>query len=118
MIFAWIRFGFAALLIVTGLLSEIFAIIGVYRFKTALERMHSAAMGDTLGLMMIVLGLVVAQGFCLASVKLIAVVIFMWLASPVASHLIAELEVITNEKLSQSCIIEKAPEKAPERRGK
>lgn len=111
MIFEWIRFGFAALLIITGLLSEIFAITGVYKFKTALERMHSAAMGDTLGLLMIMLGLIVAQGFGPAALKLVAVVVFMWLASPVASHLIAELEAITNEELSKSCKIGDKPEK-------
>jgi multisubunit Na+/H+ antiporter MnhG subunit len=29
--------------------------------------------------------------------------LFLWLASPVASHLIARLEVITNEHLAEYC---------------
>ena len=45
----WIRFLIGAAFLLFGL--GIFAIemIGVYRFKYVLNRMHAAAMGDTLG---------------------------------------------------------------------
>ena len=31
------------------------------------------------------------------------IIVFLWLASPVSSHLIARLEVVTNEHLEQDC---------------
>ena len=35
--------------------------------------------------------------------KLLLVIVFLWLASPVASHLISRLEVTTNETLEEEC---------------
>lgn len=37
------------------------------------------------------------SGFTFTSVKLLLVIVFLWFASPVSSHLIARLEVTTNE---------------------
>ena len=49
-IWEWIRFAVAAAFIVSGLVFELISVIGVYRFKYVLNRMHAAAMGDTLGI--------------------------------------------------------------------
>ena len=46
----WLRFIAAAILILLGLIMELIAVFGVYRFKFVLNRMHSAAIGDTLAL--------------------------------------------------------------------
>jgi multicomponent Na+:H+ antiporter subunit G len=37
------------------------------------------------------------SGFTFTSLKLLLVVIFLWFSSPTSSHLIARLEVTTNE---------------------
>ena len=66
----WIRFIIAALFIVCGLLAEILAIIGVYRFKYVLNRMHCSAIGDTLGLDMVLLGIMIIAGFSYTSFPL------------------------------------------------
>ena len=71
--------------------------IGVFRFKYVLNRMHAAAMGDTLGIGFALAGLILMSGFTFTSVKLLLVIVFLWFASPVSSHLIARLEVTTNE---------------------
>lgn len=71
--------------------------IGVFRFKYVLNRMHAAAMGDTLGIGFALVGLILMSGFTFTSVKLLLVIVFLWFASPVSSHLIARLEVTTNE---------------------
>ena len=31
------------------------------------------------------------------------IIVFLWLASPVSSHLISRLEVVTNEHLAEHC---------------
>ena len=94
----WIRFVAAAGLLVLGLIFEILAVFGVNRFHRALNRMHAAATGDTLGIGFALLGLIVMSGFNFTSLKLFLVIVFLWFSSPVSSHLIARLEVSTNEE--------------------
>ena len=97
----WIRFALCAGLILTGLAIFVSAILGVYRFKYVMNRMHAAAMGDTLGLMSICLGLIVASGFNFTSVKLLLLTVMLWMTSPVASHLIGRLEITSNPHLEE-----------------
>lgn len=97
-VFEWIRFLAGALLMLCGL--GIFAIemIGVFRFKYIMNRMHAAAMGDTLGIGFSLLGLILMSGLNFTSLKLFFVIVFLWFSSPVSSHLIARLEVTTDEE--------------------
>ena len=37
------------------------------------------------------------------SLKMALIIVFLWLASPVSSHLISRLEVVTNEHLAEHC---------------
>ena len=97
----WLRFIVAALLILGGLVFVVSSVVGVYRFKYVLNRMHAAALGDTLGILLIVLGLAVINGLNLTSLKALLLVVLWWLSSPVASHLISRLEVTTNPELDQ-----------------
>ncbi len=80
---------------------------GVFRYKYALNRMHAAAMGDTLGLSACILGLMIICGWNLTTVKMALVIIFLWNASPVASHMLAKLEVVTNENIDEHCKVYK-----------
>ncbi len=86
-----IRIVAAIIMITAGVIFEITSVIGVFRFKYVLNRMHSAAMGDTLAILFILAGLVILSGFNFTSLKLIAIIFFFWLAGPVSSHLIANL---------------------------
>lgn len=94
----WIQFLAGSTLLVLGLIIFLIEMVGVYRFKYVLNRMHAAAMGDTLGIGCCLLGLIVIKGFCFTSLKLLLVIIFLWFSSPVSSHLIARLEVTTDEQ--------------------
>ena len=96
--FEWIRFLAGAALLVCGLLVFLIGIIGVFRFKYVLNRMHAAAMGDTLGIGCCLLGLILMCGFSFTSLKLFLVIAFLWFSSPVSSHLIARLEAATDEE--------------------
>lgn len=100
-ILAWIRFIAGAIFMIIGLLLFVIQVFGVFRFKYVLNRMHSAAMGDTLGIASSLIGLILMCGFSFTSLKLFLIVVFLWLASPTSSHLIAQLEVVTNEDHSQ-----------------
>ena len=92
-IIEWIQFIAGIALIFGGLGIFLIQLIGVIKFKYVLNRMHAAAMGDTMGIGLCLLGAIVLTGLNFTSLKLAMVIIFLWLASPVSSHLISRLEV-------------------------
>lgn len=79
------------------------ATLGLYRFKYVLNRVHAAAKFDTLASLLILAGLIVAEGFTFTSVKFVVLLVFMWLTDPVAVHLIGQTEIITNPNLKDEC---------------
>ncbi len=99
----WIRFILGTGLIILGVCLFITEMIGIFKFKYVLNRMHVAGMGDTMGLSLSLLGAILISGWNFTSLKMGLVIAFLWLASPVASHLIARLEVTTNEDLEEYC---------------
>lgn len=99
----WIQFLVGTGFLLVGLVMFVLEIVGTFKFKYVLNRMHAAAMGDTLGIGISLTGLIILSGFNVTSVKLALVILFLWLASPVSSHLIARLEVTTNEHLEENC---------------
>ena len=102
-ILEWIRFLAGVGLLLMGLGIFLLQVFGVYKFKYVLNRMHAAAMGDTLGIGISLTGLIILSGFNFTSLKMALVIVFLWLASPVSSHLISRLEVETNEELAEHC---------------
>lgn len=94
----WIRFGVGTLFLLIGMSIFFAEIFGVFRYKYVLDRMHAAAMGDTLGISFSLLGLMIFSGLNFTTLKMALVIVFLWCASPVSSHLIARLEVTTNEE--------------------
>ncbi len=107
-----LRFILGLAFIIMGLLVFVIQLIGVYKFKYVLNRMHAAGMGDTMGLSLCLIGTMFLYGFSAASLKVALVIAFLWLASPVSSHLISRLEVTTNEHLEDYCKVEKEEEEA------
>ena len=43
------------------------------------------------------------NGFQFGTLKLALIILFFWLAGPVSAHMIAQMEVLTNEKLEEKC---------------
>ena len=107
MVWQWCRFGISSLFLLVGIVFMILAVFGVNRFHKALNRMHAAAMGDTLGILFVFLGLIVMRGFSFDSLKLFLVILFFWMASPVSGHMISRLEMMTDEELGEIEIIQK-----------
>lgn len=108
----WIRFILGVAFILLGLLVFVIQLIGVYKFKYILNRMHAAGMGDTIGISLCLIGTMFLFGWGFTSLKIALIVAFLWLASPVSSHLIAHLEVTTNDELEKYCKVEKKGEEA------
>ena len=118
-ILKWTQFVLGTCFLFAGLLTFALQIFGVYKFKYVLNRMHAAAMGDTLGIGISLIGVMILSGFNFTTLKMGLVVVFLWCASPVSSHLIARLEAVTNPHLDEYCdlaegIREKLDEEAEE----
>lgn len=105
-----IRFILGIGFIITGLLVFVVQLVGVYKFKYILNRMHAAGMGDTMGISLCLIGTMFLYGWGFTTLKVALIVAFLWLASPVSSHLISRLEVTTNEELEKYCRVEKEEE--------
>ncbi len=95
----WIRFILTALFMAAGLTIFGISTFGVFRFKYAVNRMHAAAMGDTMGVGLCLVGMAISAPDWFTAAKILMVVVFFWLSAPVSSHLLCRLEIETNERL-------------------
>jgi len=99
-----IRTIIAVILISIGVLIEIFSVFGIFKFKYVLNRMHAAAMGDTLAILSVLLGLIVISGLNFTSLKLAIIIIFFWVSGPVSSHLISNLvQKVDSKSVDEIC---------------
>ena len=105
---SWIRFIIGSVFLLIGIILFVVEIYGVFRFKYVLNRMHAAAMGDTLGISASLIGLMIFSGLNYTTLKMALVILFLWCASPVSSHLIARLEVATNEDIKEYCEVDES----------
>lgn len=101
----WIRLVIGSLFILTGMVIFFTELYGVFHFKYVLNRMHAAAMGDTLGISACLIGLMIFSGLNFTTLKMLLVIVFLWFASPVSSHVLSRLEAATNDNLAAHCEI-------------
>ncbi len=89
----------------TGLCCLVSGVVGVYRFKYALNRLHAAAVLDTVGILLMLLGVICATGANLTSAKMLVVIALLWLTSPVSGHLIGRMEITINDDLEHDMAV-------------
>lgn len=100
-----IRLLIGSIFILIGMIIFVTELFGVFHFKYVLNRMHMAAMGDTLGISSCLLGLMFFSGLNFTTVKILFIVVFLWFTSPVSSHVLSKLEAATNDNLDKYCLI-------------
>ena len=88
-----------------GLCCLVSGVVGVFRFKYALNRLHAAAILDTVGILLMLLGVIVATGVNFTSAKILVVIAFLWLTSPVSGHLIGRMEITINDDLDNAMTV-------------
>lgn len=88
---------FAIIFLIAGMVVFALSVLGIYRLKYVMNRMHAAAMGDTLGLGLIVIGLMLLGQNWSHIAKYVLVIVFFWMSSPIASHMIGKVEMLTNK---------------------
>ena len=87
------------LLILGGVALYIIEIIGVFRFDYVLNRMHAVAIGDSLALLMVLVGSGLLMWDWFSAAKLVVILCLVWFTSQVSSHLLARVEAMTNNHL-------------------
>ena len=71
-------------------------VLGFYKFRYVMNRMHAAAMGDTLGIGSVLIAVAILTGELVPVLKLALILVFMFLTGPVVTHLIAGAEAETH----------------------
>ncbi len=73
-------------LIVAGVIFMAFGIIGIYRFNKFYARILTASTIDTVGFILLMLGVIVRAGFNYFSLKVFLIMIIVTIINPVSTH--------------------------------
>ncbi|MBQ0018114.1 MAG: monovalent cation/H(+) antiporter subunit G [Clostridiales bacterium] len=83
----------AAALMALGFIFMLISALGLFRFPDFYSRLHSTGVGDTLGCMLIVAGMMVMTGLKLITIKILLIPIILFLTSPMATNVIMSAAV-------------------------
>ncbi len=90
------------LLLTTGGIFVFIGGVGALRMPNLYTRMHAASVTDSIGPILILVGLVLQSGLALASVKLAAILLFLLLTGPTASNALASAALLSGYKPTAS----------------
>jgi len=88
---SWLLLGLGGFFVVVGG-------IGVLRMPDLYTRMHAVSVTETLGTILVLLGLMVMAGWSLATFKLFAVLLFLLFTAPVSSYALANTALLGGTK--------------------
>ena len=74
--------------------------IGALRMPNLYTRMHAASVTDTMGAVLVLAGVMVQAGLTLATIKLVAILLFLLITSPTASYALANAALLAGIKPS------------------
>lgn len=76
--------------LVGGIASMLIGSYGLLKLPDLFARMHAAGMVDTLGLGLIMVGLIIQAGFSLITFKLFLIIVFVLYTGPAVTHALAQ----------------------------
>lgn len=68
--------------------------VGALRMPDLYTRIHAASLTDTMGAVLVIVGIMLQAGLSLAAVKLAAILLFLLLTSPTASNALASAALL------------------------
>ena len=93
------------IILVAGAFFYLVGAIGLVRMPDVFSRMHAVSVSETLGMGLLLLGMVLQAGISLVAVKLVIIFLVLMIVSPVSSHALAraalhdgELPLLANRK--------------------
>ncbi len=75
--------------VVSGIFFLLIGSIGTLRLPDFYSRTHATSKSDTLGMILIIIGLIIFEGLTINSGKLMLVLIFILLSNPIGAHALA-----------------------------
>jgi multicomponent Na+:H+ antiporter subunit G len=85
-------------LLTLGGLSVLIGGIGALRMPDLYTRMHAASVTDSMGALLVLLGIMLQAGWSLATIKLIAILLFLLLTSPTSSYALASAALLAGKR--------------------
>ena len=76
----------AILFMLGGAFFLVVSCVGLLRFPDFYSRNHAVGKSETLGTILILIGLIIYNGFALTSVKVLFILLFVGIANPTATH--------------------------------
>jgi len=98
------------ILIIIGILFDIFGCIGLVRFPDVYNRLQASTKCVTLGTILLLIGVAVISGFGSTSAKAIICAVFILITSPTAAHAIAKGAYASGVKLWEKSVVDKYAE--------
>lgn len=86
------------ILIVAGGLFVFIGGVGALRMPNFYTRIHAASLTDSMGSILLLVGIMLQAGFSLATVKLIAILGFLLLTGPTATYALANAALLSGMK--------------------
>ncbi len=92
-----------AVLLFLGCLQSLLGVIGMLRFPDVLSRSHAATKPQTLGTLLVLVGVALRLRHGIDVGTLALIVFFQFLTSPVASHLVARSAYAPGRRVRGAC---------------
>lgn len=77
------------ILITGGIFFMFVGSVGILILPDFYSRTHAVSKSDTLGILLVIVGLIVYEGLTMNSVKLTFIVLFVMLSNPIGTHALA-----------------------------
>ncbi len=72
--------------------------VGIIRFPDFWSRLHAAAVVDSAGMALLLLGMILQGGFTSASIKLVLIIVFLFITGPTATHAVANAAYVSGSR--------------------
>ncbi len=95
------------ILIVVGILFDIFGCIGLVRFPDVYNRLQASTKCVTLGTILLLIGVAVVCGVGPISAKAMICAVFILITAPTAAHAIAKGAYASGVKLWENSVVDK-----------
>ncbi|MBD3616265.1 MAG: monovalent cation/H(+) antiporter subunit G [Gracilimonas sp.] len=80
---------FTIIFVIAGIFFLLIGSVGIIRLPDFYSRTHATSKSDTLGMMLVIIGLIIFEGLTINSGKLFLILLFILLANPVGAHALA-----------------------------
>jgi multicomponent Na+:H+ antiporter subunit G len=88
---SWLLLSFGGLFVFIGG-------VGVLRMPDLYTRMHAASLTDTMGSVLIIVGVMLQAGASFATVKLAAILVFLLFTGPTATNALASAAILSGHR--------------------